>query len=146
ASALATVGATEEAFPNVSEAALLARLPLPIRNAERLCRRADAADRSKGATASIRCELAPGLGASMTWFESLNPPSLVVAEYNDQIQRQGLVEGSCAEKPRAWQEWRLAGIFSGHLLCYGIAGTSSITWTYEADGVIAGATRPDANW
>ena len=87
----------------------------------------------------------PGSGAVTVWFETLNPASAAIDEYINRIGDHGVKQGDCARQPKAWQEWQVPAIFTGHLVCYGEPGASWVVWTYEAEGVFARATRPDTN-
>ena len=132
-------------FPTAAEADLLARLPASVTSGAD-CHRATPAEQARGATASVRCDLPPGAGADTVWYDRIDPSTDTLQRYLDAIAIHRVDEGRCDTAPKAWQEWQLPGFFSGHLVCYPEVDGSGLTWTYEAQGILARAHRPDTDW
>jgi YD repeat-containing protein len=131
-------------FPDPGERDLIARLPA-ILDAQETCSRTPVSERILGAVSSVRCDLPPGSGADTVWYDVLSPPGAVHQRYQDPIQAHSISEGDCRVAPKAWQPWQVSGFFSGHLVCYPDVDGARLLWTYDAQGLVGRARRPDGD-
>jgi class 3 adenylate cyclase len=136
-----------DAYPNVAERDLLSRLPLNIRGTgDGNCARASTAEAGSGASASIHCQLDALSDAEFVVYDQFPEKGSMDALFIGLQHQFNLEQGECDKQPRAWQLWDAAG-FSGRLLCYQEAGSSShVAWTYDGAHILARAGRGDETW
>jgi class 3 adenylate cyclase len=139
------VAASGQPYPNPNEADLLSRLPAMVTTHLTGCSREAAADRTKGASDGIVCQLEPGQGATTLYFEKIPDGAQLDAAYTDVINRNGATKGDCKKDPKAYQQWTLPDVYAGWLVCYQDGQGSWVDWTYSGEGLYAQATRPDSN-
>jgi class 3 adenylate cyclase len=126
-------------FPTPDEADLLDRVPSSFR--DRCVRATDDADLAR-ATASLQCALGLSDEADTVWYHQFETAQSM-SDYISGIQQaQQLKPGSCShDVPRAQGDWRVGSTFSGRVLCYQAPDGSWIVWTYDAERILARATR-----
>ena len=136
-----------DAYPNVSERDLLSRLPVNIRGpADGNCARASTTEASRGASASIHCQLTALSDAEFVIYDQFPDKGSLDDFFVGLLHQFNLQQGECDNQPSAWQLWDAAG-FSGRLLCYREGGSGSrVAWTYDGAHILARAGRADETW
>lgn len=125
--------------PNSGETDLLAQVPSEIRGA---CVRASAEDALIGAIASVRCDLGLAAEADTVWYDRFESLQGLANALSLVIDRERLQRGDCAsEVSRAQGNWQVGSTHSGRLLCYQAEGSTWITWSYDAERIVARAER-----
>jgi class 3 adenylate cyclase len=124
------------------ERALLDRLPGSIRDS---C--VPDAQRGPGVDARWRCDLPLGTDADTVWYEHYQTRPLLDVAIGAIEREEGLEPGSCALVAKASDSWKTPlETFSGRRLCYPRQEASWLVWTYDADLIVATATRRDVDW
>lgn len=126
-------------FPNVAETDLLAQVPSEIRDA---CVRASEEEALIGAIASVRCDLGLAAEADAAWYDRFESLQGLANALSLVIDRERLQRGDCGpEVSRAQGNWQVGSTHSGRLLCYQADGSTWITWSYDAERIVARAER-----
>ena len=129
--------AAAASFPTAAEADLLGQVPTQVR--DRCVRDVDA---KSAVSASLRCDLELSADADTVWYQRYESIQAMANSLSDLTQAQHLQAGTCGpELARAQGDWSVGSTFSGRLLCYQSDGQTWIVWTYDADRILARATR-----
>ena len=134
----ATLTPSDDAFPNESEAELLARVPEGIRN---LCVRA-ADGPLQGVTAKVACDT----GGVVVQYNKFGPETTMENYFAARVGAFGVLGGNCATDRFAESTYTdPAGDVAGRVLCYRSDGSSWIEWTNSQLSIYAYAFRSDLN-
>ena len=137
-SATASQPAAAASFPTAAEADLLGQVPTQVR--DRCVRDVDA---GSAVSASLRCDLELSADADTVWYQRAYESIQAMANsLSDLTQAQHVQAGTCGpEQARAQGDWSVGSTFSGRMLCYQSDGQTWIVWSYDADRILARATR-----
>lgn len=129
-------------FPTAEEADLLGQVPSEIRDT---CGRASDEDALMGAISSLRCDLELAAEADTVWYDRFATSQGLSDALALVMQRENLQRGDCGPQvPRAQGNWQVGSTHSGRLLCYETDGRTWITWSYDAERIVARAVRGGA--
>lgn len=135
-----TMSAATPSVPSTSagDADLLAQVPAALQEA---CAPTEDPDERRGA-ASVRCDLGLAAPADTVWYDQYDSLQQVSNEVARLSSVEGLGRDECgADVPQAQGNWQVGSTHSGRLLCYQAEGASWIVWTYDAERIVARATR-----
>ena len=110
------------------------------------CRPASVAEGAVGDAASLRCLLPPIAEAEEVWFDRFSTLDSLNVNFGDLVQRSGASAGNCATTPEAVQPWTVPDVHEGMLLCYSTEDASWVVWSYDADKILARASRRGNDW
>ena len=131
--------APSEPATHVADADLLAQVPEMLQ--ESCAPTEDPAER-RGSVASVRCDLGLAAPADTVWYDRFDTLQQVSNEVARVIGAEGLGRGECGPGvSRAQGNWQVGSTHSGRLLCYQADGATGIVWTYDAERIVARATR-----
>lgn len=132
-------GPVSGTFPNAEEADLLDQVPAELRDD---CGRASDDDALLGAISSLRCDLGLAADADTVWYHRFETAQGLSNALSLVMQRENLQRGDCGPQvPRAQGNWQVGSTHSGRLLCYAADGRTWITWSYDAERIVARAVR-----
>jgi class 3 adenylate cyclase len=130
--------AADASFPNAAETDLLNKVPSQIKDQ---CVRDEEAQPG-GVVASLRCDLELSADADTVWYRQFVSGQAIANYLNNVVHDNSLAGGTCgADVSRADGTWVAGGTFSGRLLCFESEGGTWVVWTYDADRILAQATR-----
>jgi class 3 adenylate cyclase len=134
ASAAPSLAAADEA-----DAELLAQVPAELQDS---CAPTEDPTERRGSVASVRCDLGLAEPADTVWYDQFDSLQQVSNEVGTLISVQGLGRDECdPEISRAQGNWQVGSTHSGRLLCYQADGATWVVWTYDAERILARATR-----